>query len=185
MSSMLIISGHPDLNHSVANRTILEELTKAFPQADMRQLDKLYPDYHIDIEAEQKALLKADLIIWQFPFYWYAMPALMKKWLDDVFTYGFAHGSSTKLAGKRLFLSFTTGAPADAYHSNGISKHCINDYLTAFKTTADLCDLVFIPPSCLNGVSYVGRNAQMIQQQLAEAKAYAFELIQKIHLFYA
>ena len=43
----LIISGHPDLSTSVANQTILEELEKALPDAEIRKLDQLYPDAEI------------------------------------------------------------------------------------------------------------------------------------------
>ena len=60
----LIISGHPDLSTSVANQTILDELEKAFPDAEIRKLDQLYPTANIDVDAEQKALLEADLIVW-------------------------------------------------------------------------------------------------------------------------
>ena len=100
MMKTLIISGHPDLSTSVANQTILEELEKALPDAEIRKLDQLYPDAVIDVEAEQKALLEADLIVWQFPFWWYSLPWLMKKWLDEVFLHGFSHGSTAKLGGK-------------------------------------------------------------------------------------
>lgn len=72
----LIISGHPDLSTSVANKVILDELEKALPGAEIRKLDQLYPTANIDVEAEQKALLAADLIVWQFPFWWYSLPWL-------------------------------------------------------------------------------------------------------------
>lgn len=39
----------------------------------------------------------------------------MKQWLDEVFVHGFAHGSTAKLGGKKLILSFTTGAPQALY----------------------------------------------------------------------
>ncbi|GAL26611.1 NAD(P)H oxidoreductase YRKL [Vibrio variabilis] len=37
-------------------------------------------------------MIKADVIVLQFPFYWYSMPALLKKWMDDVFSFNFAYG---------------------------------------------------------------------------------------------
>lgn len=111
----LIISGHSDLSTSVANKVILDELEKALPDAEIRKLNQLYPTANIDVEAEQKSLLAADLIVWQFPFWWYSLPWLMKKWLDEVFLHGFSHGSKAKLGGKKLLVSFTTGAPAEAY----------------------------------------------------------------------
>ena len=78
MKNILIISGHPDLSASVANAAILAHLERELPQAEIRRLDTLYPDYRFNIEAEQSALLKADIIVFQFPFSWYAMPGLMK-----------------------------------------------------------------------------------------------------------
>lgn len=48
MKKILIISGHPDLNDSFANKTILEEIHKLLPEAEIVYLDKLYPDFRID-----------------------------------------------------------------------------------------------------------------------------------------
>lgn len=42
--------------------------------------------------AEQEKLLWADTIIFQFPLWWYTMPAILKGWVDRVFTYRFAYG---------------------------------------------------------------------------------------------
>ena len=70
MKNILIISGHPDLQHSLANAEILAEVEKSLPQAEIRKLDALYPNRQFDITAEQDALLKADVIVLQFPFSW-------------------------------------------------------------------------------------------------------------------
>ena len=56
MKNVLIISGHPDLAGSVANRAILDEFKTALPQAEIRRLDELYPDFQIDVAAEQQAV---------------------------------------------------------------------------------------------------------------------------------
>jgi glutathione-regulated potassium-efflux system ancillary protein KefF len=90
MSKVVIISGHPDLEASYTNKIILEEAAKGISSVDIRRLDTLYPDYRIDVEAEQAALVTADVIVLQYPFYWYSTPALMKKWVDDVLAGGFA-----------------------------------------------------------------------------------------------
>ena len=52
MSRILIISGHPDLSASVANAAILAHVERELPEAEIRRLDALYPDYQFDIEAE-------------------------------------------------------------------------------------------------------------------------------------
>ncbi|MER5887896.1 NAD(P)H-dependent oxidoreductase [Streptomyces sp. NPDC001941] len=87
-----------------------------------------------DVRAEQEKLLWADTVIFQFPLWWYSMPAILKGWVDRVFTFHFAYGvgehSDTKygerfgegtLAGKRALLSVTTGGPESHYSARGIN----------------------------------------------------------------
>ena len=76
MKNIVIISGHPDLKNSCANKTILNEIAAKCPQAEIRKLDELYPDYNFDVKAEQAALEKADVIVFQFPMHWYGVPAV-------------------------------------------------------------------------------------------------------------
>ena len=58
MAHILVVSGHPDLNHSIANATILDEVETALPDAEIRRLDRLYPHGNINISAEQESLLR-------------------------------------------------------------------------------------------------------------------------------
>ncbi|MFJ5885536.1 NAD(P)H-dependent oxidoreductase [Kitasatospora cineracea] len=87
-----------------------------------------------DVRAEQEKLLWADTVILQFPLWWYTMPAILKGWVDRVFTYRFAYGvgehSDTKygerfgegtLVGRRALLSVTVGGPASHYAARGIN----------------------------------------------------------------
>uniref|UniRef100_A0A3Q3BIQ0 NAD(P)H dehydrogenase, quinone 1 n=1 Tax=Kryptolebias marmoratus TaxID=37003 RepID=A0A3Q3BIQ0_KRYMA len=43
-----------------------------------------------DITKEQTKIAEADMIIFQFPMYWFGLPAVMKGWIDRVLTHGFA-----------------------------------------------------------------------------------------------
>lgn len=93
--NILIVAGHPDLkNDSLANKTILEEVKKALPEVELDILSDLYPDYQIDVAAEQDKLREADVIIFQYPLYWYMTPSLLNKWIERVFVHGFSHGST-------------------------------------------------------------------------------------------
>jgi len=87
-----------------------------------------------DVLAEQEKLLWADTVIFQFPLWWYSMPAILKGWVDRVFTYHFAYGvgehSATKygerfgegtLAGRKALLSVTAGGPESHYAARGIN----------------------------------------------------------------
>ena len=79
---------------------------------EVRDLYALYPDYLIDVAAEQAALAAARLVVWQHPIHWYGMPPLMKLWLDEVLAFGWAYGpGGTALRGKDLWLVATHRRP--------------------------------------------------------------------------
>lgn len=183
MKNILIISGHPNLSESIGNATIMNEVATVLPEVEIRRLDRLYPDYNIDVKAEQESLLNADVIVWQFPFSWYSLPGIMKLWLDEVFVHGFAHGSTAKLGGKKLILSFTTGAPQALYSSAGFFDHNVEDYLTQFETTAKLCNLDLQKPVYTCGISYADRDENKIAQQKTMAKEHASRLIALLKSF--
>jgi glutathione-regulated potassium-efflux system ancillary protein KefG len=77
---------HPNLKQSKVNRRWVEELEQ-HNDITVNVEYSQYLDWKIDVEREKKLLLAHDRIVFQHPFYWYSTPPLMKKWLDDVFTY--------------------------------------------------------------------------------------------------
>ena len=46
----------------------------------------------VDIATEQQKVLAADAVLFQFPLWWFGMPAIMKGWVDRVWAYGLAYG---------------------------------------------------------------------------------------------
>lgn len=79
-----------------------------------------------DVKAEIEKIEAADLMIWQFPLWWFGMPAILKGWVDRGFamgrTYGNGHIYETgKFKGKRALLSLTTGGPEAAYLKDGFN----------------------------------------------------------------
>lgn len=106
---ILIIYAHPYPHHSHANKRMLEQV-RTLDNVEIRSLYQLYPDFNIDIAAEQEALSRADLIIWQHPMQWYSTPPLLKLWIDKVFSHGWAYGhNGHALKGKSLMWAVTTG----------------------------------------------------------------------------
>ncbi|XP_036207735.1 ribosyldihydronicotinamide dehydrogenase [quinone] isoform X3 [Myotis myotis] len=79
-----------------------------------------------DIVDEQKKVQEADLVIFQFPLYWFSVPAILKGWMDRVLCQGFAFDlpgfyDSGFLKGKLALLSITTGSTAEMYTKTGVS----------------------------------------------------------------
>lgn len=136
MSKILVISAHQDLNQSTSNKLILNEFESLLgDKASIRRLSDLYPDFNIDVAAEQQALLEADIVVLQYPTFWYSIPAVLKKWIDDVWAYGFAYGTGgDKLKGKKLLVSTTTGGTPDAYTDEAFGK--MEDLLKPLKSSA-------------------------------------------------
>ena len=183
MPNVLIVSGHPRTgDDSVANKTILEELAVLLPDAEIDHLDELYPNYTFDVEAEQAKLAAADVIVLQYPLWWYGWPALLQKWMEDVFVRGFSHGSrGTALHGKKLVVSVTTGAPQAYYAADSVD---FNDLLTPAKATCALTGMEFAGSLPLYGVSYANRTdeaarAEMVTRSRDHAARVA-ELVAKL-----
>jgi len=123
----------------------------------VRDLARLYPDFDIDVPAEQAQLARADLVVWQHPTHWYGMPALMKQWVDEVLTFGWAYGpGGTALRGKDLWLATTTGGPESAYRPDGYNRYFFDAFLPPYEQTAALCGMRFLPPLVLHGAQAVG-----------------------------
>lgn len=80
-----------------------------------------------DVAAEQEKVRWADAVILQFPMWWFSPPAILKGWIDRVFTAGFGYGpkvpppySEGALAGRRALVSVTAGARPTAFSDRGI-----------------------------------------------------------------
>lgn len=150
---ILINVFHPDLTTSRANRLIVEQL-RQLPGATVRDVRAEYPAWKIDVAREQELLLAHDLIAFQHPFYWYNCPPLMKLWMDEVLTQGFAYppGVGDSLRGKAWLSSITTGGPWEAYRSGGFNNWTISELLRPFQQSALLAGMTWLPPFVMHSV---------------------------------
>ncbi len=77
-----------------------------------------------DVEVELLKVEACDLMIWQFPLWWFGMPGILKGWVDRVFAMGRTYGGehfyeNGVFKGKRALLSLTTGGPEAVYQKGG------------------------------------------------------------------
>lgn len=178
----LIILGHPNIEQSLANKTILEELQQSHLKVEIRSLAELYPDYRMDISAEQEALLEHQNIVFQYPLYWYNMPAILKHWFDVVLEYQFAYGSKgDKLKGKNFIPSFTVGAPESEYHTLGEHHFRIQEFCKNLEQTAYYTQMNFVEPFYFHGTSVnAGYTAEDVREK---ARSHAKRLINLLNSF--
>jgi glutathione-regulated potassium-efflux system ancillary protein KefF len=173
VSAVLVIVAHPDLARSRVTRAFAAAAAAAGPSGvAVRDLYALYPDYLVDIEAEQRALQAAHTVVWLHPIHWYSMPPLMKLWLDEVFTHGWAYGPGGQaLRGKRLMLAVSTGGTEAAYGPSGTHQRPFDDFLPAYRQTAALCGMRFLMPRVLHGAHRIDDDAIA-----AQARAFGTQL---------
>ena len=98
------------------------------PDYFKQQLEEMYATevggFIPEIEAEIQKLEWCDLMIWQFPLWWFSVPAILKGWVDRVFVMGRVYGNehiyeTGRFRGKQAMLSLTTGGTEDAYLAGG------------------------------------------------------------------
>ena len=146
-----VLAAHPDWRESRVNRR-LRDAALATPGVRMRDLYRSYPDFDIDVPVEQAAARAARLLVLLHPVQWYSMPALLKLWLDEVLTHGWAYGQGgDALRGRDLWLVATTGGPESSYHPQGYNRSFFDAFLPPYEQTAALCGLRFLPPMVLHG----------------------------------
>ncbi|MDM0043168.1 NAD(P)H-dependent oxidoreductase [Variovorax dokdonensis] len=166
-----LIAAHPHWRESHVNRRLLQA-ARAVADVDVNDLYASYPDYVIDVEAEQQRLLKADLLVLMHPIQWYSMPPLQKLWLDEVLTYGWAYGTGRyALQGKDFWLAASTGGPESSYHPSGYNRYFFDAFLPPYEQTAALCGMRFLPPLVLHGARSAGpseieAHAQVFEHRL-------------------
>lgn len=143
---VLILFFHPRFEDSHANAVLVASI-KNLANVTFRDLYEHYPDFNVNIKAEQQLLLENDIIVWQHPFYWYSCPPLMKQWIDLVLEYGWAYGNNgDKLKGKYFFNAITSAGNFEVYRKGGRNNFTYRELLQPFEQTVNLCLGHYLPP---------------------------------------
>ncbi|HVZ44192.1 MAG TPA: NAD(P)H-dependent oxidoreductase [Ramlibacter sp.] len=102
---------------------------RRFPQALQYDREQKFAHQHNafapDIQAEIDKLLGCDLLILQFPLWWFSVPAIMKGWIDRVLVNGVAYGTGRRfdtggMRGKRAMIATTTGCYPEMMAPDGL-----------------------------------------------------------------
>ena len=104
--STLVIIAHPDISNSTVNKHWRDALSKIGESVTVHEI------------------------------YWYSSPPLMKQYLDEVFTHGWAYGSKgDALKGKNIGLAISIGSIAEAYTPEGNVKFTIDELVSPMIAT--------------------------------------------------
>ncbi|TCK99253.1 Kef-type potassium/proton antiporter accessory protein (CPA2 family) [Shimia isoporae] len=146
MAKVIHYYAHPGHRFSHANKAMWDA-AQAVEGVTRVDLYANYPRHNINIDKEQKLLLDHDVIVFQFPIFWYSAPSLLKEWIDLTLEHGFAYGKDgDKLRGKWMMLAVTAAGPEDAYSEGGYQHFSLRTFLTPFEQTARLSKMRFAAP---------------------------------------
>jgi glutathione-regulated potassium-efflux system ancillary protein KefG len=150
-AATLLVFAHPALERAHLNPAMARAVLD-LPGVTFHDLYETYPDFTVDVSREQNLLMAHELIVLQFPFYWYSAPSLMKEWLDLVWLHGFAYGpGGGRLRGKTLLCAVSTGGRPDAYGPEGHNRYTVAEFLRPFEQTARLCGMTWAEPFTVFG----------------------------------
>jgi glutathione-regulated potassium-efflux system ancillary protein KefG len=148
---ILILFGHPAFQKSTVNKLLIEGFNH-MSNITFHDLYQEYPDNYIDVKREQQLLLEHDVIIFQFPFFWFSTPPIFKEWQDVVLEHDWAFGSKgNQLKGKVFFCSITAGGSRSLYCEEAVNHHTMNQFLFPIHQTASLCKMIPLPPFVVHG----------------------------------
>lgn len=113
-----------------------------------------------DVQAEIDKLFAADLLLFQFPFWWYSVPAILKGWIDRVFAYGMAYDFGRTwnrgvFRGRRAMLAFTTSAPPTSSLPDGRNGDLERTLWPLHAGVLALCGYDVLPPFVAHAVRWV------------------------------
>ncbi|MDX1670200.1 MAG: NAD(P)H-dependent oxidoreductase, partial [Limnobacter sp.] len=118
-----------------------------------------------DIQAEVEKVQKADLVVLNFPMFWFSMPAILKGWVDRVFLSGAFYGGRNvydrgRMKGKRAWVTFTLGG-----HEGMFGEGSIHGDLTGILKPIVQGSLGYVgfdvhEPFAAYHVPYIGQDAR-------------------------
>ncbi len=139
MRRILVLFAHPAIRRSRLNRA-MSEAVRDLEGVTLHDLYEAYPDFAVDVDAEQALVDAHDVLVLQHPLFWYSAPAIVKEWIDLVLEHGWAYGrDGHHLDGKPWLQAVTVGGRESAYAPDGLNRWSVEDLLRPFEATARLC----------------------------------------------
>lgn len=164
---ILVQLAHPVLERSRVNRR-LADAARTISGVTLNDLYEQYPSMRLDVRREQRLLDEHDVIVFQHPFYWYSVPAILKEWQDLVLEHGWAYGAKGHhLDGKVTLNALSTGGPREAYRPEGHNRFTIRHLLSPWEATARLCRMRFLAPFVVHGALRV-EGAEQVEPYLQD-----------------
>lgn len=153
---VVVLLAHPNIKESQANKALMDAISD-MEEVGIYNLYEMRNEDVFNVEMWSTAISHAAALVLQFPFYWMSAPFILKKWLDEVFTY---LAKTPAVAGKTLIVATTTGSEYDAYRSGGRNGFTVDELLRPYQASAVHAGMVWQTPLVVYGMgtSEAGKN---------------------------
>ncbi|KRL55546.1 hypothetical protein FC70_GL001147 [Paucilactobacillus oligofermentans DSM 15707 = LMG 22743] len=139
-----MIVAHPEIDNSTTQQFFKEGLA-GFDNYEWHEIKQEF-----EVASERLLLIKADRIVFQFPLYWYSAPAILKQWLDEVFSV-----NQLDLSGKELGLVVSTGSPSKDFQAGGTEKYAMSEVLRPYEMLANRMGMKYLTPVVIHQFAYL------------------------------
>lgn len=141
--NIVVLLAHPNFGASKANRALIDEIKNI---KGVKIIDIYAAPFTAEYYAQE--ITKADIIIFQFPFYWASAPSQLKKWCDEIFM-----AFAAQVKDKKLMVATTTGSEYEAYRSGGRNRYTMDELLRPYQLLANHSGMQWLTPYVLYGAS--------------------------------
>lgn len=162
MKTLAIVS-HPYPDQSTVIKA-LERTAQGMSDVTVRNLEVLYGNDFtaFDVAAEQKAQEEAERIVFLFPVHWFNLTPMLKAYLNQVWTYGWAFGPcGIALKDKEMQVVVSAGAGKSTYSPSGLIRSTMDEVLTPMKASALYVGMKYRQP--LAFYEAMGVSSQMLK----------------------
>ena len=166
----LVITSHPYPDQSRVIKA-LQDTAGGLPDVTVRNLESIYGQRlsGFDLAAEQQAHEAVERIVFLFPIHWFNLTPMLKAYLNEVWTYGWAFGpNGNALRGKEMLVVVSTGASAYTLSNEGLVQSTIEEVLTPMKASALYVGMNYLPPLAFHdAIGATPERIEGFQQALA------------------
>lgn len=148
LKQVVVLLAHPNMKESQANKALVDAISD-LEQVAIYNLYEMHSEETFDVDTWSTIISHATALVFQFPFHWMSAPSLLKKWMDEVFTY---LAKTPAVAGKTLMVATTTGSEYDAYRSGGRNRFTADELLRPYQASATHAGMVWQSPHIVYGM---------------------------------